>query len=637
MMTRFSLRSLRSLSSLRPGSYFLLGSYVLLSAVAFFSYAIGNSIDHTWQLFFTELVAWIIFWAVFQRPRWFHYLLLPAMLAVPVEIYLRLYFGQGISTHHLGIIFETSPKEAMEFLGQKVWLLLLLMIAICGWWGLTLKAARSSNELEWQHFSRWIVIALALAGTAIWQYGSCVGIAAAPVVAHSNPDSSDEEDSASSAPTTETKGRVLSNPDLERLRQRLVISPGKLPAWAAIPYSEEVMTQTWPFGLVSYAIDFWNERRYFQELSEKNRNFRFHAKLIGDPETPQTVLVVIGESSRFDRWSLNGYRRDTNPRLSSENNLVSLTDMVTPVTATRLSVPIIVSRKPATMGLRAGFSEKSFLTAYREAGFKTFWISNQMSFGKFDTPVSAFAKEADVTGFLNMGGFTNTSNFDEILLTPMTLAMHDPSPKKLIVLHTLGNHWNYSHRYPKQYDQWQPSLFGVVDPEYTDLKNKEALNNSYDNSILYTDWILGELIERLKASNQLSSMMYISDHGQTLYDGDCLLAFHGHNTQFEFHIPAFIWYSDAYQEQFPEKIAQLHKHQKSKLSTENVFHTLLDMGNIQYPDEKLDWSILNTQLQKHTRFVDSKGWVDYDNADMNGSCREVITKKPARKKKKVRK
>jgi len=275
MMTRFSLRSLRSLSSLQPGSYFLLGSYVLLSAVAFFSYVIGNSVDHTWQLFFTELVAWVIFWAVFQRPRWFHYLLFPAMLAVPVEIYLRLYFGQGISTHHLGIMFETSPKEAMEFLGQKVWLLLLFIVAICGWWGATLKAARSSSELEWRHFSRWVVIALALVGTVIWQYGSCVGIAAAPVVAHSNPDSSDEDDSTSSAPTTETKGRALTNPDLERLRQRLVSSPGKLPAWAAIPYSEEVMTQTWPFGLVSYAIDFWNERRYFKSYRKRTGIFSF--------------------------------------------------------------------------------------------------------------------------------------------------------------------------------------------------------------------------------------------------------------------------------------------------------------------------------------------------------------------------
>ncbi|MFZ6849938.1 phosphoethanolamine transferase [Undibacterium sp. RuRC25W] len=619
---------------LRPRTCFLLISYLLLSAVAFFSLFLGKTISHPSQLLVTEIIAWMVFWAVMQRPRWFHYLLLPAMLAAPVEIYLRLYFGQGISTHHLGIIVETSPSEAMEFLGQKIWLLVLLLLILTSWWWALLKAAKATPELEWRHVSRWIVIALALAVATVWQYGTIVGIAATPIVARSSPDSSEEDDAESTVVNTETKGKPFSNPLLEQWRLSAAKTLGKLPPWANIPYSEDVMTQTWPFGLVSYAIDFWTERNYLKQLAEKNRNFRFHATLEGDLNAPQTVLLVIGESSRFDRWGLNGYPRDTNPRLTAESNLVSLKDMVTPVTATRLSVPIIISRKPATMGLKAGFSEKSFLAAFKEAGFKTFWISNQMSFGKFDTPVSAFANEADVTEFLNLGGFTNSSNFDDVLLAPLSRAILDPRPKKLIVLHTLGNHWNYSHRYPKDFDHWQPSLFGIVDPEYTDLKNKDALNNSYDNSVLYTDHILAEVIQRLKASDQLTSMMYVSDHGQTLYDGSCQLAFHGHNTQFEFHIPSFIWFSDAYQAQFSDKIEQLRKHQQFKLSTENVFHTLLDMGNIHTPDEKLDWSILNSHLKKHTRYVDSNGWTDYDNADISGACHEMIAKKPIPKKKK---
>jgi hypothetical protein len=87
--------------------------------------------------------------------------------------------------------------------------------------------------------------------------------------------------------------------------------------------------------------------------------------------------------------------------------------VITSVSATRLSVPVIISRKPAMQSLKDGFSEKSFLTAFKEAGFKTFWLSNQISFGKFDTPVSVFAKEADVVEFLNLGGFTDNSNYDE--------------------------------------------------------------------------------------------------------------------------------------------------------------------------------------------------------------------------------
>ena len=630
-------------SLLRPGPFFLLLSYLLLSALPFLPRLLGQAVDQPWLLLATEAVCWLALWSVFKGPRWFHYLLLPAMLAIPVEVYLRLYYGQGISTHHLGIIIETSPKEAAEFLGYKVWLVLGLFVLITGWWWSLLRIAKQTPALSWNHRSRWLCLLLLLSGLACGVYGYYVGIRAgkagsAPAshsassashsAASSGGSASEEsEDEEEESVTAAIAGKSVSNPLAEQWRKKFLKAPGPLPAWMKIPFDEDVLIRSWPFGLVLRGIDFWNERDYLNRLSEKSRAFLFHAKLQGDPQLPQIVVMVIGESSRFDRWSLNGYTRETNPLLSLEDNLVPFSDMVTAVAATRLSVPIIVSRKPAAQGLQAGFSEKSFLSAYKEAGFKTYWISNQMSFGQFDTPTSVFAKEADVTQFLNLGGFTNQSNFDDVLLEPLSRAMADPTPKKLIVLHTLGNHWNYSHRHPKEFDHWKPSLYGIDNPAYTDLKNKEALNNSYDNSILYTDWILSEIIQRLKESDQLTSLMYVSDHGQTLYDGSCQLAFHGHNTQYEFHIPAFIWYSDAYRNQFPEKIAQLLKHKHFRLSTENVFHTLLDMGNIHYPDERLAWSILSPQLRAHTRYVDSYGWSNYDNATFRGDCREVIDKK----------
>ncbi|WP_422939653.1 phosphoethanolamine transferase [Undibacterium sp. TJN19] len=628
----------------RPAPLFLIVSYLLLSAMPFFPLLLGQAVEKPWHLLAMELVSWLGFWALLQRPRWFHYLLLPAFFAVPTEIYLRLYFGQGISTHHLGIMVETSPKEAMEFLGNKIWLLLFIVVAMTGWWWSLLRIAQQNAGWHWRHWSRWLVLALIATGALLFFYGDQIGVATKPAstsnsgsasASEEEDDEEDEEDDEASASTSasasvsasvNTSASASAN-TLAVWRKALKKHLPPLPYWAQIPYDDDTFIRTWPFGLVLRATDFWNERDYLARLSEKSRDFHFQAHLDGNPELPQTVVMVIGESSRFDRWSLNGYERDTNPLLKQESNLVSFSDMVTAVSATRLSVPIIVSRKPAAQSLKAGFSEKSFITAFKEAGFKTYWLSNQMSFGQFDTPTSVFAKEADVTQFLNLGGFTNNSNLDQVLLAPMSIALRDATPKKLIVLHTLGNHWNYSHRHPASYDQWKPSLFGIVNPAYTDLKNKQALNNSYDNSILYTDWILSEMIKRLKTSQQITSLFYVSDHGQTLYDGSCNLAFHGHNTQYEFHVPAFIWYSDAYQERFPDKIDELRKHQKSRLSTENVFHSLLDMANIRYPDEKMEWSVLNKKLKAHTRYVDSYGWTDYDNATFKGDCREVMDKK----------
>jgi glucan phosphoethanolaminetransferase (alkaline phosphatase superfamily) len=625
---------------LRPANLYLLLTYLALSAVPFVPMLLGKPLDRPWQVLGVEFIAWVAVWAVFKRPAWFHWLLIPAFLALPTEVYLFTYYGQGISTHHLGIIAETSPKEAMEFLGQKVWAMLAVMLAVLAWWSTSFRASFLTRDLDWKDSSRWVALGALAIGAAVWAYGHEFGIAAKPAAA-----------AAAGAPAAAKPGPI-------RLVNASVPAPAKgsasadagaagvaaaghtglklrpLARWAALPFEFDAFAQSWPFGLVARGVDFYKERKYLAELGLRSASFTFGAHQQAPDGEPETVVLVLGESSRFDRWSLNGYARQTNPLLGQEANLVALPDVITSVSATRLSVPVIISRKTAMQSLQDGFFEKSFITAYKEAGFKTFWLSNQTSFGKFDTPVSVFAKEADVIEFLNLGGFTNNSNFDQVLFDPFRNALADRAPKKLIVVHSLGSHWNYSHRYPKQFDKWQPSLYGIDKPVYTDTKIKPLLNNSYDSSILYTDWFLAQLIERLKQSQQRSSMLYVSDHGQTLYDNSCTLALHGHNTQYEFHVPAFVWYSDQYQARYPGKVEQLARHRGAKLATENMFHTLLDLGDIRYGGETLEWSFLNGQFKQHKRYVDSYGWTNYDNATFKGDCREVIDRnKPLKQEK----
>ncbi len=606
---------------LRPAHLLILLSYLALSAVPFLPLLLGKPVEQPWQLAGIELVAWIAVWALFKRPARFHWLLLPAFLALPTEIYLLVFYGQGISTHHLGILAETSPQEALEFLGQKVWTMLAVMVMVALWWVLSFRAARQTRALDWHDGSRWAALAMLvlLAAVAAWGYEFGIDAEPAPPPAASIAASDslfEAEEPAASAPVRAAVAGA-----------RLLRLPGPpLPYWARVPFEPQAFIGSWPFGLAARGYDFYKERRYLSELNQRSASFAFGARQLDAGTQPEIVVMVLGESARYDRWSLNGYSRDTNPLLGKEANLVALSDVVTSVSATRLSVPVIISRKPATQSLKDGFSEKSFLTAYKEAGFKTWWLSNQISFGRYDTPVSVFAKEADVIQFLNLGGFTNHSNYDEVLFEPFQRALADPAPKKLIVLHSLGSHWNYSQRHPQAFDKWQPSLFGIDKPVYTELKIKPQLNNSYDNSILYTDWFLAQLIGDLKATGQLASMLYVSDHGQTLYDGSCKLAFHGHNTQYEFHVPAFMWYSDQYRERYPDKVSALHRNRKAKLATENFFHTMLDVADIRYPDDKPAWSFLNRDFKVHKRVVDSYGWTNYDNATFKGDCREVMDK-----------
>lgn len=641
---------------LRPSTAAILLSYLILTLVPFLPLALGKPLDHGMQIVAMEVVAWLTVWALFKRPAWFHWLLLPAFLALPTEAYLIVYYSQGISTHHLGIIAETSPREAMEFLGSTVWLLAAVMAGSILWFIATWTIALRSRALAMPGRGRvavlGIVAVLGGVGWYGWEFGAAAPgkAAVAPVAVASTsaasatvtasaipasaaasadgsavpdaPDASDDEaeEADSGASNDAVSGAVAG-------AQRTGWKLPPLPHWLRIPPEYYDFVRTWPFGLAGRGMEFYEEREHLSRLGQASRSFSFGARQPAPDAVPETVVLVIGESARYDRWSLNGYPRETNPLLSQEPNLVMLSDVVTAVSATRLSVPVIISRKPAKQSLEDGFAEKSFITAYKEAGFRTYWLSNQISFGQFDTPVSVFAREADVVQFMNLGGYTNSSNFDDILLAPLQHALADPAPKKLIVLHTLGSHWNYSQRHPKQFDKWQPSLYGVDQPAYTDLKIKPQMNNSYDNSVLYTDWFLSQAIGKLKAPQQPVSMLYVADHGQTLYDGACRLAFHGHNTIHEFRVPAFVWYSDQYQERYPGKIEQLARHRKAKLATENMFHTLLDLGDIRYPEDRLEWSFVNQGFKLHRRFVDSYGWTNYDNAVIKGDCSEVVEKK----------
>jgi glucan phosphoethanolaminetransferase (alkaline phosphatase superfamily) len=398
-----------------------------------------------------------------------------------------------------------------------------------------------------------------------------------------------------------------------------------LPHVAQLIHSVD-LSQTRPFGLIAQVVDYFNERAQLAKLTQGAQNFSFQAHQRQPDGAPEVVVMVLGESSRFDRWSLNGYARDTTPLLAKESNLLALSDVVTPVSITRQSVPIIVTRKPASAALTSGYHERSFVSAYKEAGFRTWWLSNQLTYGTHDTPVSAYSQEADHQAHLNPGGHTDQSSYDAALLEPLQRALAAPAPRKLVVLHTLGNHWNYGRRYPAQFDRWQPSLTDIDRPDLDNPAHRERASNSYDNSILYTDWFLAQVIGILKRQQQRAVLVFASDHGEVLADESCPKFLHGHGTQHELHVPAFVWYSDQYRTRYPDKIAELQRHRAERLGTPDFFHTLLDLGDIRYPGERLEWSFAQAAYTPRQRLVAAGGWADYDTAERKGTCLALAAK-----------
>jgi glucan phosphoethanolaminetransferase (alkaline phosphatase superfamily) len=114
--------------------------------------------------------------------------------------------------------------------------------------------------------------------------------------------------------------------------------------------------------------------------------------------------------------------------------------------------------------------------------------------------------------------FDADNNFDEKLWDFLSEVLQREEKKVLIVLHTLGSHFRYNFRHPPEYEIFKPSLKGSFDYNMISSKNKEMFINTYDNSIVYTDFFLATTIQKLDSLNAVSALAFVSDHGENLFD-----------------------------------------------------------------------------------------------------------------------
>jgi glucan phosphoethanolaminetransferase (alkaline phosphatase superfamily) len=384
----------------------------------------------------------------------------------------------------------------------------------------------------------------------------------------------------------------------------------------------DYLASSYPIGLAVRSYVFMEQRRALRSAKAELEGFGFQAQqVLPSNDQRQIYLLIIGESGRPDRWQLNGYPRKTNPHLEKVSELVSFRDAVSPWASTRMSVPVMLTRK-APQDRRVFFPEKSFITAFREAGFKTYWYSTQSPAGQDESTISVYASEADEVRYLNPGRWDYRGMYDEVILGPLQMALNRRENKVLFVLHLLGGHFNYAHRHPEAYDIFRPSLFRAASSGLQKKGYAEAVSNSYDNSQIYLDWVLAEIIKTLAASDAIASILYFADHGENLRDGACKDYGHGHENEVDFRVQAFWWGSRQFVRSFPEKATNVMSKRDARIQTSVVFHSMLDMASIRYPGDTLDRSLFSDQWREVSRRL-SNG-LDFDFAAREGVCRKLV-------------
>ena len=326
------------------------------------------------------------------------------------------------------------------------------------------------------------------------------------------------------------------------------------------------------------------------------QDFRYDAKKRDSIDTNETYILVIGETARSMSFNLNGYSRNTNPILSKTSNIISYKDAKSAANLTANSLPFILTRA-TPKNLTPKYNEPAVLNAFKEAGFKTYWITNQ------DTGLnSVFAFYSRIADYYkNIALSIDVANYDGDLLPELDKILNDKTvKKKFIVIHTIGSHFRYNYRYPDNFEVFKPTLDKKLSITGNNITLKNEIVNSYDNSIVYTDYFLSEVVKRLKNKNPISYMYYVSDHGENLYDDKNELLMHGYMkpTKYVVNIPLIVWCSDGYIEEYPLKINYLKNNKNSKISSNYTFQTLLDMANITYKNEDLTRSFSNEKFNK---------------------------------------
>lgn len=316
---------------------------------------------------------------------------------------------------------------------------------------------------------------------------------------------------------------------------------------------------------------------------------------------PRTLVLVIGESTTRTRMSLYGYERNTTPLLDQlyqqDKNLIKFNDVITsrPYTIEVLQqVLTFADEHHPDLYLQS----PSLLQIMKQAGYKTYWITNQQTMTARNTMLTMFSQQADKQFYLNNDRNQNSRQYDEVVLEPFKQVLNDQDEKKFIIVHLLGTHMNYRYRFPEQYKRFTSA------PKNFNLDNKELEHyNNYDNAQSYNDFVVTQLIHTFANSKPNGFLLYFSDHGEDVYESpshDVLGRNEKAPTEPMYTIPFLLWISPQWQQTHAVNYQQ---YTNRKYSTADFIHTWSDLAGLNYNLYEPSKSLVNPAFVETTRWI----------------------------------
>lgn len=295
-------------------------------------------------------------------------------------------------------------------------------------------------------------------------------------------------------------------------------------------------------------------------------------------QKPTLFFFILGETARAQNYQLNGYTRPTN-EFTSKQNVISFQDVASCGTATAVSVPCMfsaLSREDYKESIAK--HQDNAIDILKRAGVSLLWKENDGGDkGVAKNIIKTTLKRENTSKYCN-----GNSCYDMALLENLDSDIKNMKGNKIIFIHLMGSHGpNYFKRYPDNQKKFIP------DCQRNDVENcsSESIINSYDNTIHYTDFVISQLIQKLKnVSDQYNTgLLYLSDHGESLGENGVFL----HGLPYAFapiyqrRVPLVLWMSDDFEKAKHINHACLKKEaQNTSISQDYIFHSLLGIMDI---------------------------------------------------------
>lgn len=311
-----------------------------------------------------------------------------------------------------------------------------------------------------------------------------------------------------------------------------------------------------------------------KEWQKRKPDYTFQAKMKDESSHKGKVFVMlIGESQTKQHLGAYGYERPTTPWLSamqdSDNFILFQNAYACDVMTMHVLAKALT--ECSQYNDKQFYDSLSLLNIAKKAGYKTFLLSNHELHTALANPMALIAEDADVT--ILTSDCNNAVNVFDEQLAQAFAEIEDDARNKLFVIHLLGSHFEYRDRYPQEFD-----IFGSKRDACTLAAKNPAKLCEYDNSILYTDYVLSKIFQTAKDKYEVDGIVYFSDHGEAVErDKKHLPGMFGFDMV---HIPLWMYFSDAYLQNNPDIMQQLYAKKEAFFTNDLIYDTMLGIMGI---------------------------------------------------------